>query len=209
MIPYALMYRLGFAPWERRDVAESWRPILDGPHAPVPARALDIGCGSGHDAVYLAKRGWRVTAVDLIDKALARAERRAADAGVEVQWVRGDVAGLAALGLEPGYTLLYDFGCIQGLADSARAGAAVGLAELAAPGATLLMLAFKASRRILLPRGMDEQHIVALLGGRWHLEHTQRVVTEDMPPPVRRASPTVYRLTRRGEAARSSVAPVG
>jgi hypothetical protein len=83
------------------------------------------------------------------------------------------------------------------------------LAELAAPGATLLMLAFRASRRIMLPRGMDEQHIIALLGGRWDLEHTQRVVTEDMPPPVQRASPTVYRLTRRSEAARSSVAPVG
>jgi SAM-dependent methyltransferase len=209
MIPYALMYRLGFAPWERRDVAESWRPILDGPHPPVPARALDVGCGSGHDAVYLAKRGWRVTAVDLVDKALARAKRRAAEEGVEVQWVRGDVARLGWLGLEPGYTLLYDFGCIQGLPDSARAGATAGLTELAAPGATLLVLAFKASRRIMLPRGMDEQHIIALLGGRWDLEHTQRVVTEDMPPPVQRASPTVYRLTRRSEAARSSVAPVG
>jgi hypothetical protein len=73
------------------------------------------------------------------------------------------------------------------------------------------MLAFKASRRIMLPRGMDEQHIIALLGERWDLEHTQRVVTEDMPPPVKRASPTVYRLalTRRSEAARPSVPPVG
>ncbi|HZE03817.1 MAG TPA: class I SAM-dependent methyltransferase [Solirubrobacteraceae bacterium] len=180
MIPYRLMYRLGFAPWERRDVAESWQPILDGPDAPAPGRALDLGCGSGSDAVYLAKRGWRVTAVDFADAALAKAQRRATDEGVEVQWIRGDVARLGQLGLEPGYSLLYDFGCIQGLPASARAGAVLGLTELAAPGATLLMLAFKAS-----------------------------IVTEDMPPLVRRAVPTIYRLTRRSKTDPSSLPPVG
>lgn len=205
MIPYGLMYRLGLAPWERRDVAESWRPILDGPNAPVAGRALDIGCGSGADAVYLAKRGWSVSAVDFVDKALASAERRATEEDVEVQWVRGDVARLGQLGLEPGYTLLYDFGCIQGLPDSARAGAAEGLTELAAPGATLLMVAFKARRRMMLPRGMDEEHVIALLGDRWNLEQSQTIVTEDLPPPVRRAAPTRYRMTRRTEAAPSSV----
>jgi len=82
-------YRLGLAPWERREVAESWRRMLDGPEAPGPGRAPDVGCGSGRDAVFLAKRGWRVTAVDLVEKALAAAERRAAEEGVEVEWLRG------------------------------------------------------------------------------------------------------------------------
>jgi ubiquinone/menaquinone biosynthesis C-methylase UbiE len=94
VLPYGLMYRLGFAPWERRDVADSWAPLLEGPDAPAPGRALDVGCGSGRDAVYLAKRDWRVTAVDSVDKALASAKQRAAEAGVEVQWVTGDVAEL-------------------------------------------------------------------------------------------------------------------
>jgi SAM-dependent methyltransferase len=196
MIPYGLMYRLGLAPWERRDVEQSWRPVLEGPGAPEQGRALDVGCGSGRDAVYLAKRGWRVTAVDFVEKALASAEKRAAQEGVEVQWVRGEVAELARLGLEPGYSLLYDFGCIHGLPDSARRGVAAGLTELAAPGATLLMLAFRAGRRMVLPRGMDKEDIVALLGDGWSLEQSQSLVQEDMPPPVRRAGPTIYRLTR-------------
>jgi SAM-dependent methyltransferase len=202
------MYRLGLTPWERRDVEESWRRILDGPDALVPGRALDVGCGSGRDAVYLAKRGWRVTAVDFVEKALASAKQRAAQEGVEVQWVRGEVTELARLGLEPGYTLVYDFGCIHGLPDSARRGAAAGLTELAAPGAMLLMVAFKARRRMVLPRGMDKEDIVALLGDGWDLEHSQSVVTEDMPPPLRRANPTAYRLTRRTGAA-SSTSPAG
>jgi SAM-dependent methyltransferase len=198
MPPFGLMYRLGFLPWERRDVAESWRPMLDGPHPPPPGRALDVGCGSGRDAVYLAGRGWRVTGVEFIDRALASTRQRAANEGVEVEWVKGDVAELARLGLEPGYDLLYDFGCIHGLPDAARRGAAAGLTELAAPGATLLILAFKAGRRMLLPRGIDSEDLLALLGDGWNLEQSQRVPTDDMPPPVRRAAPTLYQLTRRG-----------
>ena len=209
MLPYALMYRLGFAPWERRDVAESWRPMLEGPDAPPPGRALDVGCGSGRDAVHLAKRGWRVTAVDFVDQALDQARKRAAEEGVEVEWIRGDVGELGGLGLEPGYSLLYDFGCIHGLPDPARRGAAGGLAELAAPGATFAMLAFAAGRRLVLPRGMDREEIVALLGGGWELEHTQSVVREEMPRPIRRANPTLYRFSRRAEAAASPPPPAG
>ena len=197
MVPYRLMYRLGFAPWERRDVPEVWRPLFEGPDAMEPARALDIGCGSGRDAVHLAGHGWQVSAVEFVDKALARARQRAAEDSVEVQWVRGDVGELGRLGLEPGYSLLYDFGCIQGLPDSARRGAADGMTQLAAPGARLLLLAFKAGRRKVLPRGMDTEHVLALLGEGWELRRAESVVTEDMPPPVRRAEPTLYWLARR------------
>jgi SAM-dependent methyltransferase len=197
MIPYRLMYRLGLAPWERRDVAGSWQPLLDGPQAPVPGRALDIGCGSGRDAVYLAKRGWRVTAVDLVDAALAAGRQRADAEGVDVEWVKGDVGQLDRLGLEPGYSLLYDFGCIQGLTDPARKGAAAGLTRLAAPGAILFLFAFRARRRLVLPRGMDKDDVLTLLGAGWDLESSESAVTEDMPPPIRLAKPTGYRLTRR------------
>jgi SAM-dependent methyltransferase len=197
VIPYGLMYMLGVTPWERRNVPELWRPLFEGPLAMEPGRALDVGCGSGRDAVHLAGHGWEVTAVEFVDKALAKASERAAQEGVEVQWVKGDVGELGRLGLEPGYSLLYDFGCIQGLSDSARRGAAAGLTELAAQGARLLLLAFKAGRRMLLPRGMDTEQLVALLGSAWELEQTQSAVIEDMPAPIRRAEPTLYRLARR------------
>ena len=203
MVPYRLFYRLGFVPWEQRDVAELWRPLLEGPDPPAPGRALDVGCGSGRDAVYLAKRGWRVTAVDNVDKALASAKKRAAEEGAEVQWVKGDVAALGRLGLESGYDLLYDVGCIHGLSDSARGGAADGLTQLAAPGATLLVGAFKANRHPFLPRGMNREDVVALLQDGWDLQESWSTVTEDAPAFVRRADPTVYRLTPR-TGARSS-----
>jgi hypothetical protein len=151
--------------------------------------------------VYLAKRGWRVTAVDSVEKALASARRRAAEDGVEVEWVAGDVAALGRLGLQPGYDLLYDFGCIHGLSDASRKGAAAGLTELAAPGAMLLITAFRAGRGIALPRGINQEDVVALFGDAWELEGSRSVVTEDAPAVLRRANPTIYRLTRRTHAA--------
>jgi SAM-dependent methyltransferase len=196
VIPYRLMYALRFAPWERRDVPELWRPLFEGTDAIEPGRALDIGCGSGRDAVHLAGRGWDVTAVDVVDKALERARQRAVEEGVEVRWVKGSIGELGRLGLEPGYSLLYDFGCIQGLSDPERRGAAAGMTELAAPGARLLLLAFKAGRRVLLPRGMDTDDVLTLLGDGWELERAESAVIADMPPPIRRADPTLFRLRR-------------
>jgi 2-polyprenyl-3-methyl-5-hydroxy-6-metoxy-1,4-benzoquinol methylase len=107
LIPYQLMYRLGLAPWER-PVGQTWQHLTEGPGALPAGRALDVGCGTGRDAVYLARRGWQVTAVDFADAAIAKARQRAADEGVQVRWVAGDVSALAGLGLEPGYTLVYD-----------------------------------------------------------------------------------------------------
>ena len=79
--------------------------------------------------------------------------------------------------------------------------AAAGLTHLAAPGATLLMVAFKAGRGIVLPRGMNKQDVVALLRDGWDLEESRSVATDDTPAVLRRANPTAYRLTRRTAAA--------
>jgi SAM-dependent methyltransferase len=61
----------------------------------APGRALDLACGAGRHAVWLAERGWRVTAVDFSAVALAIASERAASAGVEVEWIEADVAAWA------------------------------------------------------------------------------------------------------------------
>jgi SAM-dependent methyltransferase len=57
----------------------------------TPGTALDLACGEGRNAVWLAERGWRVTAVDYADVAIARARQLAARRGVEVELVVGDV----------------------------------------------------------------------------------------------------------------------
>ncbi len=61
----------------------------------VPGRALDLGCGEGGDAVWLARQGWRVTAVDISAVALERAAGHAEEAGVAeaITFERHDLAG--------------------------------------------------------------------------------------------------------------------
>ncbi|MGH9280413.1 MAG: class I SAM-dependent methyltransferase [Acidimicrobiales bacterium] len=57
----------------------------------APGRALDVGCGEGADAMWLASQGWQVTAVDVSRVALDRAEVAARAAGLTVDWVQSDV----------------------------------------------------------------------------------------------------------------------
>ena len=56
-----------------------------------PGRALDLACGEGRNAVWLARRGWSVTGVDFAGAGLAKAARLAAEAGVEAEWVESDL----------------------------------------------------------------------------------------------------------------------
>ena len=55
-----------------------------------PGRALDVGCGEGADAIWLAERGWKVTAIDISEVALGRARQAAEAAGATIEWVAGD-----------------------------------------------------------------------------------------------------------------------
>lgn len=57
----------------------------------APGSALDLGCGEGADAIWLAGRGWTVTGVDVSDVALDRAKQHAATAGVAIDFVLDDL----------------------------------------------------------------------------------------------------------------------
>jgi SAM-dependent methyltransferase len=56
-----------------------------------PGRALDLGCGEGADAIWLARRGWQVTAVDISGVALERAARNAGEVADRIDWQRHDL----------------------------------------------------------------------------------------------------------------------
>ena len=57
----------------------------------TPGRALDLGCGEGADAIWLTRRGWQVTAVDISGVALERAARNAAEVADRIDWQRHDL----------------------------------------------------------------------------------------------------------------------
>ena len=72
--------------------------LVSGVAQLAPGRALDVGCGEGADAVWLARSGWRVTALDVSGVALGRAAKHADEAGVAVEWLHSGLveAELAA-----------------------------------------------------------------------------------------------------------------
>jgi SAM-dependent methyltransferase len=78
---------------ERDGAMWSGRPngrLVDEVADLTPGRALDVGCGEGADAIWLARRGWMVTAIDISDVAVGRAREAAELARIAVDWVRGD-----------------------------------------------------------------------------------------------------------------------
>lgn len=82
--------------WSGR-VNRTLADVLDGLE-PAPGTALDLGCGEGADALWLAERGWRVTAVDIAPSAIARASAAARAAGVDENNLRYAVVDLDAPG---------------------------------------------------------------------------------------------------------------
>lgn len=103
-------------------------------------RALDIGCGTGTNAVYLAGRGYDVVGVDFAPRALERARRRAADAGVSVAFHVVDFL----VDPVPGgpFDLVFDRGCLHVFDEpSERDRFAERVATLLAAGGQWLCLA--------------------------------------------------------------------
>jgi 2-polyprenyl-3-methyl-5-hydroxy-6-metoxy-1,4-benzoquinol methylase len=120
--------------WSGRPNLRLVEEVADLP----PGRALDVGCGEGADAVWLAERGWQVTALDVSEVALGRVREHAADAGVadRVETLHHD---LMADGPPPGAHDLVSVFFFHVPEDAFEAFYR-GLAGLVGPGGTLLVV---------------------------------------------------------------------
>ncbi len=102
-----------------------------------PGRALDLASGEGRNAVWLATQGWQVTGVDFSSVGVEKAERLAAERGVDAEFVVGDA--ITWLPPEGGFDLVIVF-YLQLPADERRAAVATAVRALA-PGGRLLLVA--------------------------------------------------------------------
>ena len=104
--------------------------------AMAPGRALDLGCGEGRNAVWLAEQGWEVTAVDFSDVAIAKGREMATVRGVQVSWLAEDLNSY-----EPpaaGYDLVIAF--YIHIPPEQRHAMLTGAAAAVCPGGTLLIV---------------------------------------------------------------------
>jgi SAM-dependent methyltransferase len=106
----------------------------------VRGDVLDIGCGLGDNAVYLAQQGHSVTGLDISPTALITAERRAVDAGVAVRFAVADATSLE--GYTDAFDTVIDSGMYHCLDDDGKRSYAAAVHRATRPGATLLLSAF-------------------------------------------------------------------
>jgi SAM-dependent methyltransferase len=199
---YRVFYQIGFTPWEEG--------ATEGPAAAQIARlfdreerergqpygaVLDLGCGSGIWSVILARRGWQVTGVDIVPKAVRSARERAKAAGVAVRFVCGDVTALRSAGIEPGFQFILDFECFNHLNETQRQAVGREVTAVAAPDATLLMLAWEPARRWPMAPGADRRDLVSALP-EWKVVDEELYDVSALPAMLKKVKPCFYRLRR-------------
>jgi len=171
---FRFFYRVGFTPWEGHPIGQGLRDLVEGTGdtAALPrGRALDVGCGTGDCAIYLAQQGWTVTGVDYVAKPLDKACAKARAADVSVDFARADVTQLSHSGIGTGFGLIVDNGCIHNMSGGDREAYVREISALAAPDARLFVVAFPPGGRFGVP-GIDRAEIERRFTPGWTLVST-------------------------------------
>jgi len=185
-------YLFGFKPWDSGVPPPQLVSAVEGTDRLTPGRALDLGCGTGTNSVYLAQHGWDTTGVDFVPRAISAARRKAGAAGVSPRFVVGDVTRLTELGVGSDYGLLLDLGCFHSIPDTGRDAYVRGVTEVAKPGATMLLFGFvrRATPSRLGPRGLAAGEVAQRFAPGWE------IVAEEQGRPALGCDSAWYRLRR-------------
>ncbi len=146
-----------------------------------PCRLVDLCCGSGTDAVFLARHGFHVTGIDIAPTALSLAQQKAREAGVSVQWLLADILALPKL--KP-FDVIYDRGCYHVVRDQGLAAYLETVRRLSHPGTQLLLLAARQDEltRDSDPAGVTEEEIRYDFLSRFDLEWLRPIRLESNQP---------------------------
>jgi 2-polyprenyl-3-methyl-5-hydroxy-6-metoxy-1,4-benzoquinol methylase len=165
---FKTFYRLGFVPWDGHPLATSLQELIEGDGALPPRTALDLGCGTGDNSIYLAKHGWQVTGVDFVAKAVNKAKAKAAANKVDIEFARADVTRLSSEGIGSNFGLIVDNGCLHGMSAEDRDAYVRGVAAVAAPDAQLLLVEFVTGGSYGVP-GIDPDEVKRRFAAGWTL----------------------------------------
>ncbi len=147
---YNALYRMNLAPWDKEV-----RPVLkelvsSGRLSPAELpTAVDLGCGTGAEAVYLAAQGFGpVLGVDFSPVAVRRGQARARAAGVgeRCQFLRADLTAATVPGLADQYDLVCDFGALNDTVGAQRVAVAELIRRITRPGGKVLLWCFQADK---------------------------------------------------------------
>jgi cyclopropane fatty-acyl-phospholipid synthase-like methyltransferase len=166
------MYLFKKTPWDTGITPPEIVAMLDSGKLPI-GRALDLGCGTGTNAITLAQRGFEVTAIDVSRRAISLAKRKARSAQLtdRIRFERGDVTLLRRWALGHSIDFAYDIGCFHNLDAEARRRYVAALTAVLQPGAFYMLYAFEpqADRQ-----GVALDEIAALFDPAYRLDNLKR-----------------------------------
>jgi len=131
------IWYLGDPPW---DTGISPPELIHYIETHPPGKALDMGCGTGTNAITLAKSGWDVIGIDFSPIAIYQGRRKAKRAGVKINFRIGDVS--QPTGISDKFDLVLDIGCYHSLSDHKKQGYRDKIEAFLKDKGTLLMYVF-------------------------------------------------------------------
>lgn len=142
---------------------------------------LDVGCGTGEHALLAAKLGLEATGIDAAPSAIAIAERKAAERGLEARFMVADALDLAAIGQR--FATVLDSGLFHVFSDPARVRFVEGLRQVVVPGGRYVMLGFSDRQPgIGGPRRLGAAEIRAAFAEGWTIEAIEPAHIETTTP---------------------------
>jgi SAM-dependent methyltransferase len=173
---YNLMYRFSTPRWDTGLTPPELVALIEGELALPAGRALDLGCGTGTNVLYLAQHGWTVVGVDFSPVAIEQARKKARNLS-GAAFVQGDVSQVSRLGIDGPFDLVLDVLCFHSLPADQRQAYAQEVGRLTEPGALFMIWAITADRQKPLPGvpGLRKEEVVDRFGQDFTLERVQSV----------------------------------
>jgi cyclopropane fatty-acyl-phospholipid synthase-like methyltransferase len=176
---FEFQYRFSKPPWDSGITPPEVVAQIES--GTIKGRALDLGCGTGTNSIYLAQHGLTVVGVDFSPKAIATARDKARRANANIDFHVADVTRLDSLGVNEPFDFVLDIGCLHSVDEEGRARYASNLARLTRAGSLYMLYAFSPrppseSGRLAQIRnvGVTQERIQQLFAPVFALEHVER-----------------------------------
>jgi cyclopropane fatty-acyl-phospholipid synthase-like methyltransferase len=156
---YRLTYWLGMTDWDSGETPPEVREAFRSGDIP-PGAALDLGCGTGTNVIFMAQQGRQAIGLDFVPEAIKQARRKAAQAGLDgrAQFQTADVTRLEALPLPPcGFAL--DMGCFHGLSTDGQRRYVDGLSKILVPGGRYMLYILDPRKELGFSFGMRAEAV--------------------------------------------------
>lgn len=127
-----------------------------------PCKVLELGCGHGNDAIFLAKNGFKVTAIDISEKAIMEAKRRAKEADVRINFLVEDASQLSTL--KDTFQFIYDRACFHFIHEEKRTGYLTNIKRLLEKDGYYILIVSSDQERVKGPYQFSKEDIKHIFG---------------------------------------------